>query len=183
MGSLTIWSVAALLSGIACVVLFVTSIVRKRFSDFYASLTLLVLTVICSTMAALTFAHRSYKHLRDLFTPRDGIAIYSALFGAPSGCVAVINAQDQLVPKLDEAIRLHVRSCPAEIRRITAKNSYAMEAMVLGPAVVAPDDPFSPALLGDTVVKLSTEIGPGRNWRTIYLKHDSTEAIIIDALD
>lgn len=184
MSAFLAWVIAAAILGLTCLVLFIVAISNKRFSAFYTSFASLLLAVICAVIAAYTFADRSFHRLREMLAPRDGLEIYTALFGPPAGCVNVIDAQDQVIPKLDSAIRLHMNVCPVEIKRIIDKDVYAMAYLVTGtaPKAIGPD-PFPPVLLGDTVLEYSTVIEPGRNWRTIFVKRDSTEAIIIDTLD
>lgn len=185
MGTLLPWAIATVICAITCVVLFLLAIARKRFSLFYLSLGMLLATGLCAIVTAYLFAGRSYGRIRGLLAPRTGIEIYTDLLGMPpDGCVEVINAQDQVIPKIDTAIRLHAHICPTELRRILSEGGYSMERTTTtstdGAGIAGA---FSASFLGDTVLHLQKEVQPGRNWRSIDVKLDSTEALIIDVLD
>ncbi len=177
------WVIAALITAVTCVILFFIAIARKRWGAFYLSIGLFLLTILFAGLAIFRFGQRAIDRVGLFLEPRSGMEIYAALLGAPqSDCVKILASQDQVVPKLDTAIRLHVRTCPAEMARILGKDIYVLEHPA--PVTAAEGtDPFSPALLGDPVLTFSTVIEPGRNWRTIHLNRDSTEAIVIDTLD
>jgi hypothetical protein len=94
----------------------------------------------------------------------------------------VLDHDDGLIPKLDNVIRLHVRTCPEELRRILAQGSYLEEKTTdLNGAKL--DRSFSVDQLGPGVVTSNWTVTEGRHWRTLHYRPDSTELIVIDILD
>jgi hypothetical protein len=68
---------------------------------------------------ARKFAEKTSAKITQMSSPRTGEAIYEALFDkSPFDCVKIVNFQDQIVPKMDEAIWLRFETCPNELKRI-----------------------------------------------------------------
>lgn len=181
MSALVGWVIAAAVCGIVFLVLLIIAIVKRNFAVFYAALAAFLVLMVCGAMAAWSFADSAYARVQHALEPRSGLEIYSALLGAPEACVQVIASQDQVIPKIDTAIRLHVTMCPAELRRLLLEGGYSMERVQTTPS--AQLSAFATEQLGDTVLRFHKEVTPGKNWRTIDVRTDSTEAIIEDVLD
>lgn len=128
------------------------------------------------------------RGLPDAFKPRTGSEIYAAFFGETPACVTVTDHRDQVIPKVDTGISLRVKTCPQEIRRIVAMAPYtvARGASRNADRVIGGSDaigPFAPENLGDSITTYHWVVQEGRNWRWLYVNHDSTEAIMVDILD
>ena len=109
-----------------------------------------------------------------------------ALFGGPTGaCVVITEHQDHVVPKVDTAIPLRMRTCSAELERIFQQGPYILERNAISTMLTEaePPDAFAPALLGDTILRFHWTIIEGKYWRTIYARPVSMEAICVDVLD
>ena len=176
------WMVAALILGVLCLGLAFIAIARRRIAYLYGSLGILGLAILCSAMAFYCTAERSAAELRVYVTPRSGADIYAALFGPPIKCMQVLDHDDALIPKLDNVIRLHVRTCPEEIRRIVAQGRYTEESS-MKLSYTAENEAYSIHQLGEDATTLNWTVSDGRHWRTLHFRPDSTELIVIDNLD
>ncbi len=134
------------------------------------------------------FVTKSYHKITDTLKPRTGNEIYDALFGKPkSGCVTVLNSQDQTIPKIDYAIWLHFETCPEELNRILSLHNFSSETIptnelrVDGPS--ANEKWFNPASLGDSIFVFNYKKDDYGNGQTIYSSLDSTKVFCIDVLD
>jgi hypothetical protein len=177
------WIIASIVLGLSGLALAFLAIARRRLGYLYGSLGVLGLATLCGAMALYITAERSVEELRAFITPRSGAEIYAALFDPPiNKCMQVLDHDDALIPKLDNVIRLHVRTCPEELRRILAQGSYLEEKTTdLNGAKL--DRSFSVDQLGPGVVTSNWTVTEGRHWRTLHYRPDSTELIVIDILD
>lgn len=183
-----LWSVAAILCGAVALVLAFIAVRRHSKHTLQFALLFALLAIGSGGIAVFAFASRSYARVSNMFTPRTGMEIYTALLGKPADCVEVTAHRDQVVPKLDTGISLRMRTCPAEMRRLLQAGPYQLERSAAGAAhrLIGGSDAagsFAPEELGDTVLTFYWELDPGRNWRWIYMNPDSTEAICVDILD
>jgi len=178
---------AGLLAG--AVGLLFDGLVRRRRRRLYVAGASLGLAVLVAGWAAYRTSHKAYRHLAEAVRPRTGAEIYAALFGRPRpGCLQVIAYQDQLVPRIDAAIWLHYRTCPAELRRVLARLPYARRTVPTATlaAELAPRLPiswFAPRLLGDSARVYEYATPNNRNIRTLWASPDSTEVFYRDILD
>jgi hypothetical protein len=162
-------------------VLLIWAILARKFSVLYVALTVLALAGVAGAVAMYRFAERSVDELHALATPRTGPEIYAALFGTPDTCVRIIAFDDALLPKLDNVIHLHAGTCPGEMRRILRQCEH--DASLLNAVGSSKDARYDPSLLGDSVLTLTCTVTEGRHWRTLYVKRDSSELIVLDVLD
>ena len=189
MSTITYWIIAAALCGVGMLVFVLFAIAKRNMRAFWFAVLLLLATVGCGAMAFYNFATKSYAHISDMLEPRSGMEIYTALMGEPAtDCVQVSAQRDQIVPKIDTGISLHMRTCPEEMARILGVGEYTMERTASTDAArmqggIDATGAFAPETLGDTVLTFYWEIDPMRNWRWIYTNLDSTEAICVDVLD
>ena len=172
--------VVAFSLGALSMVLLMASIITRRFSPLYAALGTMVLAIISGAYAAYLIVDRTVDEVRALTAPRSGDVIYGSLFGPPEACVHVIDAQDQTIPKIDSTIRLRVKTCPVEVRRVLQQYTYLLKVEA---ADMDASDRFSAGTFGDSVLTCNTAIGVGRNWRKLIISRDSTRMIVVDAAD
>lgn len=168
--------------------LLVAAILRKprRRLGAYAAVCLLLLagTVV---RAAYLLVRKSYAHLVAVGRPRTGSEIYAALFGPLAACLKVTNKQDQVVPRIDDAIWLEFETCPAELRRILAQRKYV--AMREATSNWSTDGPlagsnwFKPEALGDSALIFRYRKDDYGNGQTIFAALDSTKAYCMDVQD
>lgn len=183
MSTIVTWIVVSIVLGVICLALAIMAIAKRQLGYLYGSLGALGLATLCAAMALFRTAERSVEELRAYTTPRSGPEIYAALFGPPiNNCVQVLLHDDALVPKLDNVIRLHVRTCPEEIRRIVAQGRYTQESS-MKLSYTAENEAYSIHQLGEDATTLNWTVSDGRHWRTLHFRPDSTELIIIDILD
>jgi hypothetical protein len=182
MSTILPWVLGAIVLGALCMVLLIWAILARKFSVLYVALAVLALAGLTAAVAMYRFAERSVDELHALATPRTGPEIYAALFGTPDTCVRIIAFDDALLPKLDNVIHLHARTCPAEVRRILATTTYTRDTTALTSANNAPPR-FATALLGSDALTLQATLQEGKHWRTLHLRADSTALIVHDIVD
>lgn len=158
-------------------------------------LSALLLSGLCFGWLGIRAARKAYRAgaqavagVPEYFARRSGKEIYSALFGSPvAGCIQIENYQDQLVPRLDCCIWLEFRTCPAEVKRILAANSYkAMPYDSVGYASNYGPKPtwWKPETLGCRAVAVRKQIAanPNRDQILVFAQ-DSTHAYYCDMAD
>jgi hypothetical protein len=182
MSTILPWVLAAIGLGALCMVLFIWAILARKFSVLYAALVVLAFAGLAGAVAMYRFAERSVDELRALTTPRTGPEVYTALFGPPDPCVHLIAFDDALLPKLDNVIHLHARTCPAEVRRILATATYTRDSTAAYAADNVPAR-FATTLLGSDAITLQATLLEGKHWRTLHLRADSTALIVHDIAD
>lgn len=143
--------------------------------------------IIVLGFSAYRFFYKGYRFINSTVKTvhRDSNSIYKSIFGKEAlGCVTVLNSQDQLVPKIDDAIYLHCYTCSEEVMRITKRYSYTVEKMASSKVDTAASCSwYKPQLLGDSILFLQTTIAEGQHWQYIYLSTDSTEMYFRDVAD
>lgn len=181
------WSIASVCTVLTALVLIILAIRQRRMRLWWSALFMIMLSFCFAAMALVSIGKRAYTTFRGWLSPRDGIATYTALFGADAeSCVLVAHHRDQLIPKIDTAIKLRVRICPSEMERILSQLEY--RTTISSPAHAyqyrhGSEPGFDLASLGDSVITHYREMRPGRNWRWIHTNLDTTDAVIIDVLD
>ena len=174
------WGALTVVVGLLGLALVMLGIKRRKFPMIIPGIILLMgVTVGAGTVVTLAI-QRTADRMEQVLAARPGKEIYEALFGPPEGCVQVLDAQDQIIPKLDAAIRLRVNTCPAEVRRVLRQHSYELH---MEEADRETTDRFSTASFGDSVLTFTTTIAEGRNWRSLTISRDSTRMIVVDAAD
>lgn len=169
--------------------LLVNGIVRKRRKSILFSILILVISISLGITTAYKVITKSYYKVSDFFKPRTGDEIYTALFGeAENECLEIVDYQDQIVPKIDYAIWLHLNTCPKECARILAEFEYDRET--LATKDWASETPYTekiswwnPKEMGDTVFVYEYTITEGKNIRTLWISKDSTEVYCRDIFD
>ncbi len=174
------WSLFAIALAVAGVTLIVIGYRRRRFPVIIPGVLCLMGATVGAGVVVTKAVQRAVHHAQDALAPRPGAEIYAALFGKPEACVQVLDAQDQIIPKLDPAIRLRVNTCPAEVQRVLRQYPYELKVEA---ADRDTSDRFSPNTFGDSVLMFTTTIVEGRNWRTLIIARDSTRMIVVDAAD
>jgi hypothetical protein len=103
----------------------VSLIVRKEKKFLWPIITLILFIAVMGFTAYRTM-HRAYTTVNDLFKPRTGMEVYTAVLGKPKSCVQVRHFFDPTVPVMDDLLLLHVSTCPEEIERITSIRQYKL---------------------------------------------------------
>lgn len=178
------WSIGIIVCIIAALCLTAQAIHRRRMRLLWYATSFFGFALVLVLVVAVRTGRAVYHELKVSLAPRSGEMIYNDLFGAPTtACVTITRHRDQVIPKLDTSIRLRVRTCPAELRRILGQAAYSSKKERTTRQNDTDENGFEPSSLGDTVWVHMTERIPGRNWRWIYCNMDSTEAIVEDVLD
>jgi hypothetical protein len=185
---------------VAGVVLIAFGVSKKKNFLIVASLVCFLLAVISGGTTGYRFVSKSYQKvsdtyreskrvygaLGDAFRLRTGTEIYTALFGPQtSECVEVVQYQDQLIPKIDYAIIVHVNTCPEEVQRIVSLRPFSAKILT-GYWLAGEDrrhtDWFLPSTLGDSVI-VYEDFDENANGQSIYTNREKTEAYIVDVFD
>lgn len=174
------WSVFAIALAVVGLTLLIIGYRRRRFPVIIPGVLCLMGATVCAGVVVTKAVQRAVHHAQDALAPWPGAAIYAALFGKPEACLEVIDAQDQIIPKLDAAIRLRVNTCPTEVRRVLRQYTYELK---MAAADRDTTDRFSPSTFGDSVLTFTTTIVEGRHWRTLLISRDSARMIVVDAAD
>jgi hypothetical protein len=179
-----IWVV---ISGVFFLVFFsmlLLGIFNKNRSVKIGSVFTLAIAVCSATWTVYLVVNKSYHKVTETLKPRTGEEIYTALFGkSQNDCVKILNHQDQVVPKIDYAIWLHVKTCPRELKRIlnlhkfTANKVSSMDLDENGPSW------FNPQTLGDSILIFIYNKDEYGNGETIYSSRDSSKIFCKDVWD
>lgn len=162
------------------IALLVRGIVRKKRSFIRTAAVVFLIFIYCVTRAGYLFSYKSYNKLKSALKPRSGEEIYTALFGkAMYSCTKVIRYQDQAVPKIDIAIRLEAKICPAELRRILSLHAYTASKGV-AKDIAGSQDWFDQTTLGDSVLIFRYQRDDYGSEQVIYSSSDSTKIFCVD---
>ncbi len=188
MKEIIIWLVVTVIALVVFIVTFIVGLRRKRRRVVLVSIVVFILGLCSGLWTMYLFTGRSYNRLTEIFRPRTGIEIYTALFGQPvNDCVEVLHYQDQIVPKIDYAIWLHFKTCPEELRRILSLHDFTTEIVSTsgwtteGP--LAHENWFKPETLGDSILTFVYHKDNYGSRQYIYSSLDSTRVFCQDVLD
>jgi hypothetical protein len=181
-------------AGSASALLMAHWLIRRKLRKIW-TLGTLMLSGLCFGWLGIKAARKVYRagtqamaDVPERFARRSGKEIYNALFGsAVAGCMQVENYQDQIVPRLDCCIWLEFKTCPAELKRILAANSYkAMPYDSVNDASDYSPKPtwWNPETLGLKAVAMRKHFvaDPNRD-QIIVFAQDSTHAYYCDMAD
>lgn len=157
-------------------VVLVVAIVKAKKGLIAGTAVGLLLTLVAGVWSASHIATQSRKRVANFMAPRSGGEIYAALFGEPvSGCVQVLNRQDQEMPMVDFAIYLEAQTCPQEMARIAKQRTYEIrkEVNITYTGSIDHVSWFTPATLDDSIW-VWTQLDEFGNGQEIYLSEDST---------
>lgn len=134
-----------------------------------------------------TAIYKTMSKATDMLEPRSGKEIYMALFGKPAAdCLKIIHFQDQVIPKIDYAIWLHVETCPEEVDRILLQRNYTHTTIASEEVSTSQPEAnqkwFTPEVMGDSI-ELFRALDEYGNGQEVYCNKDYTEMFIIDILD
>lgn len=169
-------------------IILIAGIVKRSKRLAIISIVILLFSIGVSGWTAYRAVTKSYNKVTALLEPRTGEEIYTALFGKPQAeCVEVLHHQDQTIPKIDIAIRLHFKTCPDELERILQLRDFQYEKLSakswdFEPLTSNPEW-FRPASLGDSILVFKYDKDQFGNGQTIYASTDSTEAYCLDVWD
>ncbi|MFM2048763.1 MAG: hypothetical protein RI955_1311 [Bacteroidota bacterium] len=188
MKEIIVWTIFSGLLFFVFLATFIFGLIKKTKKNILISIGTLILFIGCTGWTSYLFVTKSYNKVAQVFKPRTGEEIYSALFGKTnSNCLQVVNYQDQVVPKIDYAIWLHFTICPNELKRILKLHDFEFKKQSTkgwqtdGPS--ANEKWFKPETLGDSVLVFKYHKDDNGNGQTIYSSLDSTKVFCIDVLD
>jgi len=191
MGQLLQWAIILVLLFLCFLFFLFIGIKRKNKKFVFISFSFFLLTLCTGFWIVYLFLSKSYNKVTDVFKPRSGIEIYTALFGKPvDNCIIVINKKDQIVPRLDCCIWLEFETCQKELNRIISQEHYEMKKFFSADTTsyVPSYDPkpiwWTPHLLGDSVfvTQKYNPDNPNRDQILIFSK-DSSHAFYCDMAD
>jgi len=139
--------------------------------------------------AGYIFVHKAKSRLASALKPRPKDDIYVALFGqSPLACTQVLAAQDQVVPRIDDAIWLHFTTCPGEFKRLLGRHPFEggkEPTAQWHEAIPGAENMqwFRPQALGDTILVYEYTTEHSRNIQTFWASRDSTEVFYRDIAD
>lgn len=137
--------------------------------------------------SSFLFVTKTIDKVQSTFDERSGDEIYEALFDKKeTDCVKVLHYQDQVIPKIDVAIWLHVKTCPTEVKRILRKHEFSRKIEIHQKSTIPLTDNiywFKPEELGDTIIVFKYSSKNAKNIQTLWINMDSTEVFCRDILD
>jgi hypothetical protein len=179
------------ISGLILLLFLVTLILGITKKNKKLKLTSLIIFFVFMCMAVWTgfkFLSKTYNKVTETLRPRTGDEIYDALFEKrQTDCINVLHYQDQVVPKIDYAIWLHLETCPKELKRIISLHDFKTEVLSTtgwktdGP--LAHENWFKPESLGDSILVFTYKKDEYGNGQYIYSSLDSSIVFIKDVLD
>lgn len=179
-----------LFSGISFIIFLVILIVgltRKRKNIILISVFIFVISLAFGIWSIYTVTRKTYHKISEAGKSRNGEEIYESLLGKPeTNCVEIIDYQDQIIPRIDDAIYLHFKTCPEELERILKRKHFQSEKItaknLFSEQVSANKNWFTPEKLGDSILvfKYYDEKNKGQE---IYSSTDSTEVYLKDIAD
>lgn len=184
MKQIALWTAITAAVFIIFLVILMVGLLRKKKKAVRFSLPVFLVCAGLGIWTTYLFVNKSYHRISDLMKPRTGMEIYEALFGKTDHtCVTVLQHQDPVVPVIDNAIRLHVKTCPEEMARIIAARGYTSETISTQHRVTTDDDWFKPEMLGDSTI-VCTWHNPENysHIQYLYISQDSTEMFCRDIL-
>lgn len=169
------WLFVTALLLVASITTAVGAIRRRSVSRFIGAVGLFILFLISGAVTVLKAGWKVLEKTRAVVTlSRTGNQMYIDLWGkAPNGCVEVIDHQDAVLPVIDDAVTLHFKTCPEELRRILGDKSYDVHRL---------DTASWPGggrqARGNTVIQLLHT--RERGGQQFYISEDSTEVYFTD---
>ena len=169
----------------------ITGIKRKSKSKIIVSFFFLFFAILVSAWTVYTFVSKSYVAIANNFKPRNGLEIYTALFGKDlNNCVTVLNKMDQVIPRLDCCIWLEFKTCPIELNRIISQHVYketkhqSLDTSQYIPTYSPRPDWWKPYVLADsiTVLRDFNYDNPNRD-KVLIFSRDSSRAFYCDMAD
>ncbi len=177
------------ISFIMFLVILIIGIVKKQKKTILISGFIFLISLIFGIWSIFTMTRKTYDKISGYRKPRDGIEIYESLLGKPeTSCVKIIEYQDQIIPRIDDAILLHFKTCPRELERILKRKKFQSEKIAtkkLFPGQISDNENwFTPKKLGDSILTFIyyNEKNNGNN-QEIYSSKDSTEVYLRDIAD
>jgi hypothetical protein len=184
MKEIIIWSIVSGTFFVTFLLILLIGVFRKNRVIVISSLFTLLIALGTSFWTAYSFINKSYNKVAETLKPRTGEEIYSALFGKPENeCLKVLNYQDQIVPKIDYAIWLHLETCPKELNRILKHHEFTVNKVSSLDLDANGPSWFNPETLGDSIMVFVYNKDEYGNGQAIYSSMDSTEVFCKDVWD
>lgn len=179
-----IWTVISCVFCIAFFSMLLLGIFKKNRSTIIGSIFTLAIAICSSSWTFYLAVNKSYHRVTETLKPRSGKEIYTALFGKTlNDCVKILNHQDQVVPKIDCAIWLHVETCPRELNRILKLHEFTVNKVSSLDLDENRPSWFKTQTLGDSILIFIYNKDEYGNGQTIYSSRDSSEIFCKDVWD
>jgi hypothetical protein len=164
--------------------LFLFGFFRKKKILIFISAGICFIFLGIAVYTGWSIVSKSVHRVSEILKPRTGEEIYSQLYGKPQfGSLTILNFKDQIVPKVDTAIMLHFKTCPAELNRIVAGHDFTLEKKSTQGWDSGENDWFKPDLLGKTILVYKYQKDEFANEEIIYSNLEQTEVYCIDIQD
>lgn len=166
--------------------LSVYAMMVERKSLFKTGVFLTIPAMVLGAWLIFSISGDMFQKVKETVAPRTGMEIYHALLGMPeSDCVEVVNYRDQVIPKLDYAIWLEVRTCPVEMKKVLSAKPYSVEFIKTESKAKRNSDPdwFDLSIMGDSCWSFRNERDAYGNGTYLILSKDSTRLFLKDIGD
>ena len=188
MKTLLIWTFFTGASFLVFIILIIRGIINKKKNNLVPAIGFLILTICSGSWVLYNLISKSYNKISGAFRKRTGLEMYSALFGNPvNKCLAVLNQQDQYIPRIDCCIWLEFRTCPTELNRIIQQKEYvsrvfaAMDTTSYMPGFSPIPEWWKPQRLGDSVIVIQDiDLNDPNHAKILIIPKDSTHAFYCD---
>lgn len=178
--------ILSILLALTFVSLLIIGLFQKKRKLVYWSLVPMILSLPCLIFAGTQVFVLGKAYVDESLKQRSGNEIYANLFYEKPECVVVKESQDQVIPKIDYAIWLHVSTCPIEVNRIAKiKKTDFVKVQTINMSAQKPsagNNWFTPELMGESILILNT-LNEYHNGQIIYCSLDSAEMYIKDIFD
>lgn len=179
---------------IAFLTLLIIGLVNRKKKLVWISVVLFFVLIGLAAWTSHTLFSKAFNKMNEfseIFKPRTDEEIYEALFQKKENdCIEIISFSDQIIPKIDYAIRLHIKTCPEELNRILSLREYSHEKVIyidsMSNSKLSFDenmDGFNPSTLGDTILVFEYSSEDHRNIQNIWSNLDSSEIFVRDVFD
>ena len=169
------------LSFLVSVIMFITAIVKKKVNLALWAIVPFFLAGIFGAYTGYVAISKAYDHVTDSMKGRTGDEIYTAVLGKPESCVMVEESIDQVIPRIDAAIYLQARVCPAEVIRLLHAEKYTESGKDAWHSQ-STEFPKGFVISTDSVMVYYVQLSDS-NGRTLLISPDSTEMLVKDWAD
>ncbi|MFB6257568.1 MAG: hypothetical protein ABEH38_02655 [Flavobacteriales bacterium] len=133
---------------------------------------------------AFSYGEKVKEHIEgEVLKDRSGPVVYKDLFGEDDhGCVKVKRHQELSVPPMEQAVWMHLKTCPEEMSRITSEMDSGIVKRSKEEVKPIRNDWFDLRLEGDSVLfyeKVKGEGTENKEVLTIYSNEERTEAYCV----
>jgi hypothetical protein len=189
MSELILLTILSGLTFLLFLTLLILGLMKKNKKLKLAALSLFFVFIGLTGWTGFQLINKSYNKIKETFKPRTGDEIYDALFDKrQTNCIKILHHIDQVIPKIDYAIWLHLETCPKELKRILSRHTFMVEKLpTTNQSLKITYDKtmswFNPKTLGDSLIIYEYATEDRRNIQTIWSNFDSTTIFVRDIFD